>query len=60
MNGLDRLGKPVRAREGEILNFHLTNGSNGRAEAQNLITGKIRIGHGFRTFANYAYDVGRG
>gem|GEM_PF-5284542 len=50
----------MRAREGEILNFHLTNGSNGRAEAQNLITGKIRIGHGFRTFANYAYDVGRG
>jgi transposase len=52
---LTRLARTVRAWEGEILAFHVTNGcSNGPTEAMNLLIKKVkRVGHGFRSFANY-------
>ena len=41
--------------EAEILAFHATEGcSNGPTEALNLLVNKVkRVGHGFRSFANY-------
>ena len=52
---LSRLGGTVRAWEAEILAFHSTEGcSNGPTEAVNLLIKKVkRVGHGFRSFANY-------
>jgi transposase len=52
---LARLARTVRAWEAEILAWHVTNGcSNGPTEAVNLLIKKVkRVGHGFRTFANY-------
>jgi transposase len=46
---------PMRAWEGEILAFHVTNGcSNGPTEAMSLLIKKVkRVGHGFRSFTNY-------
>jgi transposase len=45
----------MRAWEGEILAFHVTNGcSNGPTEAMNLLIKKVKgVGHGFRSFTNY-------
>ena len=50
-----RLARTVRAWEAEILAFHSTMGcSNGPTEAVNLLVKKVkRVGHGFRSFANY-------
>jgi len=52
---LSRLAGTVRAWEVEILAFHATGGcSNGPTEAVNLLIKKVkRVGHGFRSFANY-------
>jgi transposase len=52
---LSRLARTVRAWEAEILAWHATNGcSNGPTEAMNLLIKKVkRVGHGFRSFANY-------
>jgi transposase len=52
---LSRLARTVRAWEAEILAWHATNGcSNGPTEAVNLLIKKVkRVGHGFRSFANY-------
>jgi transposase len=52
---LSRLARTVRALRAKILAWHVTDGySNGPTEAVNLLIKKIkRIGHGFRTFANY-------
>jgi transposase len=52
---LSRLARTVRAWEAEILAFHATEGcSNGPTEAVNLLIKKVkRVGHGFRSFANY-------
>jgi transposase len=52
---LSRLARTVRAWEGEILAWHATKGcSNGPTEAVNLLIKKVkRVGHGFRSFANY-------
>jgi transposase len=52
---LSRLARTVRAWEAEVLAFHVTGGcSNGPTEAVNLLIKKVkRVGHGFRTFANY-------
>jgi transposase len=52
---LSRLARTVRAWEAEILAFHTTDGcSNGFTEAVNLLIKKVkRVGHGFRSFANY-------
>ena len=52
---LSRLARTVRAWEVEILAFHSTMGcSNGPTEAVNLLIKKVkRVGHGFRSFANY-------
>jgi transposase len=52
---LSRLGRTVRAWEGEILAWHATGGcSNGLTEAMNLLIKKAkRVGHGFRSFPNY-------
>jgi transposase len=52
---LSRLARTVRAWEAEILAFHATGGcSNGPTEAMNLLIKKVnRVGHGFRSFANY-------
>jgi transposase len=52
---LSRLARTVRAWEAEILAFHSTMGcSNGPTEAINLLIKKVkRVGHGFRSFANY-------
>jgi transposase len=52
---LSRLARTVRAWEAEILAFHSTGGcSNGPSEAVNLLIKKVkRVGHGFRSFANY-------
>jgi transposase len=52
---LTRLARTVRAWEGEILAWHATGGcSNGPTEAMNLLIKKVkRVGHGFRSFANY-------
>ena len=52
---LSRLACTVRAWEAEILAWHATGGcSNGPTEAVNLLVKKVkRVGHGFRSFANY-------
>jgi transposase len=52
---LTRLARTVRAWEAEILAWHVTGGSsNGPTEAMNLLIKKVkRVGHGFRSFANY-------
>jgi hypothetical protein len=52
---LSRLARTVRAWEGEALAWHVTGGcSNGLTEAVNLVIKKVkRVGHGFRSFANY-------
>jgi transposase len=52
---LSRLARTIRAWEAEILAFHATGGcSNGPTEAMNLLIKKVkRVGHGFRSFANY-------
>jgi transposase len=52
---LSRLARTVKAWEAEILAFHATDGcSNGPTEAVNLLIKKVkRVGHGFRSFANY-------
>jgi transposase len=52
---LSRLARTVRAWEGEILAWHVTGGcSNGPTEAVNLLIKQVkRVGHGFRSFANY-------
>jgi transposase len=52
---LSRLARTVRAWEGEILAWHVTDGcSNGLTEAMNLLIKKVkRVGHGFRSFTNY-------
>jgi transposase len=52
---LSRLARTARAWEAEILAFHATGGcSNGPTEAMNLLIKKVkRVGHGFRSFANY-------
>jgi transposase len=52
---LSRLARTVRPWEAEILAFHTTGGcSNGSTEAVNLLIKKVmRVGHGFRNFANY-------
>jgi transposase len=52
---LSRLARTVRAWEVEILAWHATEGcSNGPTEAVNLLIKKVkRVGHGFRSFANY-------
>jgi transposase len=52
---LSRLARTVRAWEAEIVAFHTTGGcSNGPTEALNLLIKKVkRVGHGFRSFANY-------
>jgi transposase len=42
----------------QVLAWHTTGASNGPAEAMNLLIKKIkRVGHGFRTFANYRLRV---
>jgi transposase len=49
-----RLARTIRAWEHEVLAYHTTNKSNGPTEGINLLIKKIkRVGHGFRTFANY-------
>ncbi len=55
MPELSRLGRTIRAWEAEIVAFHTTGGcSNGPTEALNLLIKKVkRVGHGFRSFANY-------
>jgi transposase len=52
---LSRLTRTVRAWEAEILAWHAAKGcSNGPTEAVNLLIKKVkRVGHGFRSFANY-------
>jgi transposase len=52
---LSRLARTVKAWEAEILAFHSTKGcSNGPTEAVNLLIKQVkRVGHGFRSFANY-------
>jgi transposase len=52
---LSRLARTIRAWEAEILAWHATGGcSNGPTEAMNLLIKKVkRVGHGFRSFANY-------
>jgi transposase len=52
---LMRLARTVGAWEAEILAWHATDGcSNGPTEAVNLLVKKVkRVGHGFRSFANY-------
>jgi transposase len=52
---LSRLARTVKAWEAEILAFQTTDGcSNGPTEAVNLLIKKVkRVGHGFRSFANY-------
>jgi transposase len=52
---LARLARTVKAWEAEILAWHATQGcSNGPTEAVNLLIKKVkRVGHGFRSFANY-------
>jgi hypothetical protein len=52
---LSRLARTVRAWEAEILAFHSTKScSNGPTEAVNLLIKQVkRVGHGFRTLANY-------
>jgi transposase len=52
---LSPLARTVRAWEVEILAWHATEGcSNGPTEAVNLLIKKVkRVGHGFRSFANY-------
>jgi transposase len=52
---LSRLARTVRAWEGEILAWHVTDGcSNGPTEAMNLLIKQVkRVGHGFRNFTNY-------
>jgi transposase len=50
-----RLARTIRAWEAELLAFHSSGGcSNGPTEALNLLIKKVkRVGHGFRSFANY-------
>jgi transposase len=52
---LMRLARTVEAWEAEILAWHATDGcSNGPTEGVNLLVKKVkRVGHGFRSFANY-------
>jgi transposase len=52
---LSRLARTVRTWEPELLAWHRTAGcSNGPTEAINLLIKKVkRVGHGFRSFANY-------
>jgi hypothetical protein len=52
---LTRLARTVRAWKAEILAWHVTGGcSNGPTEAVNLLIKNVkRVGHGFRSFANY-------
>ena len=52
---LSRLARTVGAWEGEILAWHATGGcSNGLTEAMSVLIKKVkRVGHGFRSFANY-------
>ena len=52
---LSRLARTVRAWEAQILAWHATGGcSNGLTEAVNLLVKQVkRVGHGFRSFANY-------
>jgi transposase len=47
--------KAAKAWQAEILAWHATKGcSNGPTEAVNLLIKKVkRVGHGFRSFANY-------
>jgi transposase len=50
-----RLARTIRAWEAELLAFPSSGGcSNGPTEALNLLIKKVkRVGHGFRSFANY-------
>ena len=54
MPEVTRLAKTVSAREHEVLAYHTTGLPNGRTEAVNLLSKKVRrIGHGSRNFDNY-------
>ena len=55
---LGGMARTLRRWRDHILAWHTTGASNGPAEAMNLLIKKIkRVGHGFRSFANYRLRV---
>ncbi|MFN2555890.1 MAG: transposase [Nitriliruptorales bacterium] len=49
-----RLARTIRQWRRKVLAYHTTHLSNGPTEAMNLLIKKVkRVGHGFRSFANY-------
>jgi transposase len=55
---LGGVARTLRRWRAQILAWHTTGASNGPAEAMNMLIKKIkRVGHGFRSFANYRLRV---
>ena len=55
---LGGVARTLRRWRAQILAWHTTGASNGPAEAMNMLIKKIkRVGHGFRSFANYRIRV---